>query len=48
MQHIDMTTANDNMDMAAHIRTYRNFVSFVKYGIAAIVVLLIGMAIFLT
>ncbi len=48
MQHIDMTDANESMDMPAHVRTYQNFVSFVKYGVGAIVILLIAMAIFLT
>jgi len=46
--NIDMAEANENMDMPAHVRTYRNFSSFVKYGIGAVVILLIGMAIFLT
>jgi hypothetical protein len=46
--NIDMADANENMDMPAHLRTYHNFNSFVKYSIAAVVLLLIGMAIFLT
>ena len=39
---------DDNMDMAAHEQTYRHFVSFVKFSIAAAVAVLIGMAVFLT
>jgi Bacterial aa3 type cytochrome c oxidase subunit IV len=45
---IDMTDANENMDMPAHEKTYGNFVSFVKYSVAFIALLLIAMAIFLT
>jgi len=45
---IDMTDANENMDMPAHERTYRTFVSFAKYSVAFIALLLIAMAIFLT
>jgi len=46
--NIDLADANENMDMEAHIRTYRNFSTFVKYSIGTIAILLIGMAIFLT
>jgi len=46
--HIDLADANENMDMAAHVRTYRNFATLVKYSIAAAAFLLICMAIFLT
>jgi hypothetical protein len=46
--NIDMADANENMDMPAHVQTYRNFSVFVKYGIGTVVILLIGMAIFLT
>ncbi len=45
---IDMIDANENMDMPAHERTYRTFVSFAKYSVAFIALLLIAMAIFLT
>jgi hypothetical protein len=46
--NIDMADANENMDMPAHVRTYQNFGTFVKYAIGVVAVLLIGMAIFLT
>lgn len=46
--HIDMTEANENMDMPTHVQTYRKFASMVKYSIGGIVVLLILMAVFLT
>ncbi|MGO9547042.1 MAG: aa3-type cytochrome c oxidase subunit IV [Rhodomicrobium sp.] len=48
MMQIDLADANENMDMPAHVDTYRHFVGFVKYSIGALVILLIGMAIFLT
>jgi hypothetical protein len=46
--NIDLTDANEKMDMAAHVRTYENFGLFVKVSIASIAIILIGMAIFLT
>jgi Bacterial aa3 type cytochrome c oxidase subunit IV len=46
--NIDLTEANENMDMAAHVRTFHNFGNFIKYTIAVLAVLLAGMAIFLT
>jgi hypothetical protein len=46
--NVDLTDANENMDMAAHVRTYENFGIFVKVSIACIAIVLIGMAIFLT
>jgi hypothetical protein len=46
--NVDLAEANENMDMPAHVRTYRNFNAFVKYGIATVALVLIGMAIFLT
>ncbi len=46
--HIDFAEANENMDMPAHVKTYHHFISFVKYAIAAIAILLIAMAVFLT
>ncbi len=44
---IDQTEANKNMDMPAHVRTYENFVIFVKWGIATVAIILIAMAYFL-
>ena len=41
------TTADGN-DYAAHETTYEGFLKLVKYGTAAVVVILILMAIFLT
>jgi hypothetical protein len=46
--NIDLTDANQNMDMGAHVRTYENFGLFVKVSIASVAIMLIGMAIFLT
>ncbi len=46
--NIDLADANEKMDMVAHVRTYRNFGTFLKYSIGAVVLVLIGMAIFLT
>jgi hypothetical protein len=46
--NLDLTEANENMDMPAHVRTYANFMTFVKYGIGAVAIIVIGMAIFLT
>jgi hypothetical protein len=45
---IDLADANEKIDMLAHERTYHHFTKFVKYSIATIAILLIGMAIFLT
>ncbi len=44
----DQANANEPMDMPAHEKTYKNFTGFVKFGIALVVIVLIGMAIFLT
>lgn len=41
------TTADGN-DYAAHEQTYRGFLMLTKYGTAAVVVVLVLMAIFLT
>ena len=46
--NIDQADANENMDMPAHVKTYESFMGFVKFGIGAVVTLLILMAIFLT
>ena len=46
--HIDLTDANESMDMAAHVQTYRKFTTLVKYSAGAILLLLACMAIFLT
>ena len=46
--HIDLADANENMDMAAHVETYRKFGTLVQYSIGGAVLLLICMAIFLT
>jgi hypothetical protein len=44
---LEYATAEGN-DYAAHERTYRDFITFVKVGIAVVVVILILMAYFLT
>lgn len=46
--NIDQADANENMDMPAHVKTYQSFMSFVKFGIAFVVILMIMMALFLT
>jgi Bacterial aa3 type cytochrome c oxidase subunit IV len=45
--NIDLSDANEGMDMAAHVKTYENFGIFVKVSIASVAIVLIGMAIFL-
>ncbi len=44
--NIDQTGANENMDMAAHVKTYKNFMSFAKFGIAFVVSILALLLIF--
>lgn len=44
---VDTSQGNENMDYAAHEATYHLFISLVKYGSAAVIVILIGMALFL-
>ena len=44
---VDMSQGNENMDYAQHQRTYELFTRLVKYGSAAVIVILILMAIFL-
>jgi len=46
--NIDLTDASESMDMPAHVQTYVNFGTFVKYSVGAIAILLVGLAIFLT
>lgn len=46
--NVDQADASEHMDMAAHIRTYENFTTVAKYGIVAIALLLILMAVFLS
>jgi hypothetical protein len=41
-------TTADGMDYAAHEATYEGFIKLVKYGTAAVVIILALMAIFLT
>lgn len=43
---VEYATATGN-DYAAHERTYRGFVHFVKYGTIAVALLMVFMAIFL-
>ena len=44
----DQTSVSEAMDMPAHERTYKNFTSFVMFGIVALAIILASMAIFLT
>lgn len=39
--------ADNHFDVRAHKRTYEGFVGLTKYGVIAVTLLLIGMAIFL-
>ena len=43
----EYATADGN-DYAAHEQTYLNFLSLVKWGMAIVILIVIGMAIFLT
>ena len=45
---VDYSKANEKMDMQAHVKTYENFTRFAKYATLVIVLILIGMAVFLT
>jgi hypothetical protein len=45
---VDTSGSNPNMDMQAHEYTYHSFVRFSQFFIAFAVILLVGMAIFLT
>ena len=44
----DQSNVNESMDMPAHEKTYKNFTGFVIFGIVAVAIILVGMAIFLT
>jgi hypothetical protein len=44
---VDTSQGNKNMDYAAHEQSYSLFVTIIKYGAIACVVILIGMAMFL-
>jgi aa3 type cytochrome c oxidase subunit IV len=46
-REVAYTTADGN-DYIAHEQTYEGFIKLVKYGTAAVILLLIFMAIFLT
>lgn len=44
---IDISKTNSNMDYAAHLQTYKDFLRFLKFGAISVAVILIGMKIFL-
>lgn len=44
---VDMSESSENMDTAQHEGTYAMFTTLLKYGTAAVVVILVLMAIFL-
>ena len=44
---VDTSQGNENMDYAAHEQTYHLFIKLVQYSVAAVAVILIGMAVFL-
>ena len=46
--HAEATGAHPDRDLAEHERTYRNFLTFTKWSIIVVVLILIGMAVFLT
>ena len=45
---IDTSGGSPSMDYAEHVATYRGFLKFTQYAIVFLVVLLAGMAYFLT
>ena len=45
---LDLAGRNENMDLAAHVRSYENFAVFMKHSIAALAIAPIGMAAYLT
>ena len=45
--NIDTSKGSPSMDYAAHLQTYRDFLRFSKWGIALVVLILVGMKIFL-
>jgi hypothetical protein len=47
LMSVDTSQGNKNMDYASHEQTYALFIRLVKWSIAAVVLVLIGMAIFL-
>jgi hypothetical protein len=44
---VDLTEGNENMDYAQHAQTYDLFVGLVKYSRIAVIITLVGMALFL-
>jgi hypothetical protein len=46
--HAEATGAHPDRDLGEHERTYRNFLVFTKWAVIVIVLILIGMALFLT
>ena len=44
----DQADVNEAIDIPAHEKTYQNFTAFIKFGIASVAIVLVGMAIFLT
>lgn len=44
---LEYSTADGN-DYAAHEQTYQNFLTLLKWGVIVVVIILIGMAFFLT
>lgn len=46
--NLDTSTGHPDMDYAQHRRTYEGFIRGMQISIALLVVLLVGMAVFLT
>jgi hypothetical protein len=44
---IDTSKSSPNMDYAAHVQTYKDFLRFLKFSVVVVVAILIGMKIFL-
>ena len=48
VDHSEVEGAHPTADLLEHERTYRNFLTFTKWSLIVIIVILIGMAKFLT
>ena len=48
VDHSEVEGAHPTADLLEHERTYRSFLAFTKWSVLVIVVILIGMAKFLT
>ena len=44
---VDLSEGNENMDYPQHAQTYDLFIGLVKYGSMAVILIVMGMALFL-